>query len=134
MPALRGLHLLGWYAASSRLGLRPTAVLLHGRGGNAANLLTAALALQSAGYAVLLMEAHNHGSSDHGGHSSLTQFAQDLNSAIGWLAARPGPAWMQVRWWHWVICWAWRLRCRQHRGEVFWRRRSAFPVLPAVSQ
>ena len=90
IPASQGLELFGWYAASGLSGQRPAAVLLHGWGGNASNLLPAAIALHEAGYAVLLVEARNHGRSDHEGHSSLPRFAQDMDSAIDWLAAQPG--------------------------------------------
>ena len=90
IPAAEGLQLFGWYAASTLAGPRPAAVLLHGWGGNASNLLPAAKTLHDAGYAVLLVEARNHGRSDHEGHSSLPRFAQDLDSAIDWLAAQPG--------------------------------------------
>lgn len=90
IPAADGLQLFGWYAASSLSGPRAAAVLLHGWGGNASNLLPAAKTLHDAGYAVLLVEARNHGRSDHDGHSSLPRFAQDLDSAIDWLAAQPG--------------------------------------------
>ena len=89
IPTLGGLNLFGWYAAATHGGLRPAAVLLHGCGGEAGNLLPAALTLHSAGYSVLLVEARNHGRSDHDGHSSLPQFAQDMDSAIDWLAAQP---------------------------------------------
>ena len=85
-----GLNLFGWYAAATHGGLRPAAVLLHGCGGEAGNLLPAALTLHSAGYSVLSVEARNHGRRDHDGHSSLPQFAQDMDSAIDWLAAQPG--------------------------------------------
>lgn len=90
IPAAQGLQLFGWYAASSLPGPRAAAVLLHGWGGNASNLLPAAKTMHDAGYAVLLVEARNHGRSDHEGHSSLPRFAQDLDSAIDWMAAQPG--------------------------------------------
>ncbi len=90
IPAADDLKLFGWYAVSNLAGPRPAAVLLHGWGGNASNLLPAAKTLHDAGYAVLLVEARNHGRSDHEGHSSLPRFAQDLDSAIDWLAAQPG--------------------------------------------
>ena len=89
IPGADGLQLFGWYAASNLVDPRPVAVLLHGWGGNASNLLPAAITLHEAGYAVLLVEARNHGRSDHSGHSSLPRFAQDLDSAIDWLAAQP---------------------------------------------
>lgn len=63
-------------------------VLLHGWGGNASNLLPAAQALHTAGYAVLLIESRNHGRSDFDDHSSLPRFAEDLDSALDWLRAQ----------------------------------------------
>ena len=86
----QNLQLFGWYAASDLPGPRPAAVLLHGWGGNASNLLPAAKTLHEAGYTVLLVEARNHGRSDHDGHSSLPRFADDLDHAIDWLAAQQG--------------------------------------------
>jgi uncharacterized protein len=90
IPAADGLELFGWYASSNLAGPSPAAVLLHGWGGNASNLLPVAKTLHEAGYAVLLVEARNHGRSDHEGHSSLPRFAEDLDHAIDWLAAQPG--------------------------------------------
>ena len=90
IPAAQNLKLFGWYAASSLAGPRPAVVLLHGWGGNASNLLPAAKTLHEAGYAVLLVEARNHGRSDSDGHSSLPRFAEDLDHAIDWLAAQQG--------------------------------------------
>ena len=90
IPAALGLQLFGWYAPSGLPGLRPAAVLLHGWGGNANDLLPAAKTLHEAGYTVLLVEARNHGRSDCDGHSSLPRFAEDLDCAIDWLAAQPG--------------------------------------------
>lgn len=85
----RGLSLFAWFVPALATGPRPTVVLLHGWCGNASNLLPAAKALHQAGFAVLLMEARNHGRSDHDDHSSLPRFAEDLDSAINWLRALP---------------------------------------------
>ena len=89
IPAARGLSLFAWFVPALATGPRPTVVLLHGWSGNASNLLPAAQALHQAGFAVLLMESRNHGRSDRDDHSSLPRFAEDLDSAIDWLKARP---------------------------------------------
>lgn len=89
IPTTRGLSLFAWFVPAIPSGSRPTVVLLHGWCGNASNLLPAAKALHRAGFAVLLLEARNHGRSDHDDHSSLPRFADDLDSAIDWLKALP---------------------------------------------
>ena len=90
IPAARGLNLFAWFVPVDDAGPVPAVVLLHGWGGNASTLLPAAQALHRGGYAVLLPESRNHGRSDHDGHSSLPRFAEDLDSALDWLAAQPG--------------------------------------------
>ena len=89
IPTKHGLSLFAWLVPAVVTGPRPTVVLLHGWCGNASNLLPAANVLHHAGFNVLLMEARNHGRSDHDDHSSLPRFAEDLDSAIDWLKARP---------------------------------------------
>ncbi len=92
IPTRGGLRLFAWYlpppAAVSQPA--PAAVLLHGWGGNASTLLPAALALNQAGFGVLLPESRNHGRSDRGGHSSLPVFADDLDAALDWLGQQLG--------------------------------------------
>ena len=90
IPVANGLSLFAWYVpAGTAAQPAPAIVLLHGWGGNASTLLSAAQALHRAGYAVLLPESHNHGRSDRDGHSSLPRFAQDLDLALDWLLAQP---------------------------------------------
>lgn len=90
IPVASGLSLFAWYVpAGTAAQPAPAIVLLHGWGGNASTLLSAAQALYRAGYAVLLPESHNHGRSDRDGHSSLPRFAQDLDLALDWLLAQP---------------------------------------------
>jgi uncharacterized protein len=86
IPGENGINLFAWFVPSLCREPCPAIVLLHGWGGNASDLLPAARALHSAGYAVLLLEARNHGRSDKDDHSSLPRFAQDLDSAIDWLS------------------------------------------------
>jgi uncharacterized protein len=88
IPGKKGINLFAWFVPAFSPGPRPAIVLLHGWGGNASDLLPAAQALHFAGYAVLLMEARNHGRSDDDDHSSLPRFAEDLDSAIDWLTSQ----------------------------------------------
>jgi pimeloyl-ACP methyl ester carboxylesterase len=92
IPTRGGLYLFAWYlpSPSSAPQPAPAVALLHGWGGNASTLLPAALALNRAGFGVLLPESRNHGRSDRGGHSSLPVFAEDLDAALDWLGQQPG--------------------------------------------
>ena len=90
IPVASGLSLFAWYLPAGTVTQpAPAIVLLHGWGGNASTLLSAAQALHGAGYAVLLPESRNHGRSDRDGYSSLPRFAQDLDLALDWLLAQP---------------------------------------------
>lgn len=89
LEAPRGRRLFAWFAPAQSAARAPAVVLMHGWGGHAGHLLQAAVALQRAGFAVLLPEARSHGRSDRDDHSSLPRFAEDLHCALGWLARRP---------------------------------------------
>lgn len=90
LPAAEGARLFAWVIPSTAQRPAPAVVLLHGWGGNASTLLPAADALHAAGYTVLLPESRNHGRSSRQGHSSLPRFAEDLDTALDWLAAQDG--------------------------------------------
>jgi dipeptidyl aminopeptidase/acylaminoacyl peptidase len=92
IPGAQGARLFAWYLPAPDVSPHPApaVVLLHGWSGNASTLLPAAQALHTAGFAVLLPEARNHGRSARGGHSSLPTFADDLDAALDWLARQPG--------------------------------------------
>ena len=77
-----------WIPVRTTLQRTPVAVLLHGWGGDAGTLLPAAQALHQAGYAVLAVDALNHGRSDEEDHSSMPRFARDLDRALAWVTAR----------------------------------------------
>ncbi|GAB4214089.1 MAG: hypothetical protein Fur007_09620 [Rhodoferax sp.] len=89
LDAPRGKKLFAWYAPAQGVARGPAVVLMHGWGGHAGHLLPAAVALQRAGFAVLLPEARNHGRSDRDDHSSLPRFAEDLHAALDGLACQP---------------------------------------------
>lgn len=68
----------------------PAVVVMHGWGGNAALMLPLARPLREAGYATLFVDARCHGASDDDSFASLPRFAEDIEHAFAWLAARPG--------------------------------------------
>ncbi|HDK37606.1 MAG TPA: alpha/beta fold hydrolase [Thiolapillus brandeum] len=59
--------------------------MMHGWGGSAAQMLPFAAMLYEAGYAVLLLDARNHGNSDSDNFSSMPRFAEDLEHGLEWL-------------------------------------------------
>jgi uncharacterized protein len=85
IPSARGLNLFAWFVPTLGISPWPAVVLLHGWCANASSLLPAAQVLNQAGYAVLLLEARNHGRSDCDDHTSLPRFAEDLDTAVDWL-------------------------------------------------
>ncbi|MDD5241314.1 MAG: alpha/beta fold hydrolase [Sulfuricella sp.] len=90
IPTENGKRLFAWFIPSSSSNSAPAVAVLHGWGGNAEMMLPLALPLQQAGYAVLLLDARNHGRSDSDNFSSLPRFAEDLEHALDWLALQPG--------------------------------------------
>ncbi|MGQ9723824.1 MAG: alpha/beta hydrolase [Tepidimonas sp.] len=64
LDAPRGRRLFAWFAPAQGVARAPPVVLMRGWGSHAGPMLQAAVALQRAGFAVLLPEARNHGRSD----------------------------------------------------------------------
>ena len=77
------LNALWWPQANSLDGR--SAVLMHGWGGDATNLLDVADHLHANGWHVLLPDARSHGLSDTDDFSSLPRFAEDIDASIAWL-------------------------------------------------
>jgi uncharacterized protein len=87
----RGKCLFAWFVpAASNVGKVPGVVVLHGWGGNAEDMLVFAFVLHRANFAVLLLDARNHGQSEGDGFSSLPRFAEDLERGFDWLRHEPG--------------------------------------------
>lgn len=87
LTSLSGTRLHGWFIpAESRA---PAVVVLHGWGGNAALMLPLALHLHQAGLHSLLLDARNHGLSEHDSFTSMPRFAEDLDVAVRWLRDHP---------------------------------------------
>jgi hypothetical protein len=61
VPTARGKKLFCWLIPASLSGPKPVVAVLHGRGGNAEDMLSFAPLLHRAGLDVLLIDAHNHG-------------------------------------------------------------------------
>ncbi len=92
LPTVRGRSLNAWWLPPPVDALlpAPAMVLMHGWGGNAASLWSAACHLHRSGFAVLLPESRNHGQSDADTFSSLPRFAEDLDAALDWARQQPG--------------------------------------------
>lgn len=90
IPGAGGKSLFGWLIPSADGEDAPALAILHGWGGNAETMLPLAPPLHRAGYALLLIDARNHGKSDADTFSSLPRFAEDLDHALDWLKTRPG--------------------------------------------
>lgn len=88
IPGADGKSLFGWLVPSAAGEGSPTLVILHGWGGNAETMLPLVPPLHGAGFALLLIDARNHGRSDADTFSSLPRFAEDLDHALDWLKVR----------------------------------------------
>ena len=87
VPANNGKRLFGWFIPVPGRG--PALVIMHGWGGNAEMMLPLAAPLHAAGYSLLLVDARCHGRSDDDSFASLPRFAEDIESALDWLAGQP---------------------------------------------
>lgn len=86
-----GKNLSGWLIAEKNLvAEKPAVAIMHGWGGCAAQMLPFATLLHEAGYAVLLLDARNHGRSDSDSFSSMPRFAEDLEYGLEWLKTQSG--------------------------------------------
>ncbi len=88
IPTENGKSLFGWFVPANQETKAPVVVLLHGWGGNAETLLPLARPLHEADFALLLIDARCHGSSDEDSFASMPRFAEDLGHAIDWLKQR----------------------------------------------
>lgn len=88
IPTVNGKKLAAWLMPAAPDA--PQVVVMHGWGANAQSMLPLAAALHRRGFALLLVDARSHGRSDHDTFSSMPRFAEDIDAALDWLAARPG--------------------------------------------
>ncbi|HHI75793.1 MAG TPA: alpha/beta fold hydrolase [Gammaproteobacteria bacterium] len=84
-------RLFGWFIpATTPDGPAPAIAVIHGWGGSSDQLLPLAPLFHEAGYALLLLDARNHGRSDSDSFSSMPRFAEDLGHGVDWLQRQPG--------------------------------------------
>lgn len=87
IPTANGKNLYGWFIPAGEK--RPALAVMHGWGGNAEMMLPLAAPLHAEGFSLLLVDARCHGQSDGDSFASLPRFAEDIDAALRWLAARP---------------------------------------------
>jgi pimeloyl-ACP methyl ester carboxylesterase len=86
LQAPGGPRLHAWFIPVE--GSAPAVVVLHGWGGNASLMLPLAPHLHRAGFHSLFLDVRNHGLSDRRRFVSMPRFADDLDTAVGWLNGR----------------------------------------------
>ncbi len=91
IPTANGKRLFAWLIPQPE-GQKdcPAVAVMHGWGSNAEHMLPFASLLHHRGYAVLLLDARNHGDSDADDFSSMPRFAEDLEHGVDWLGHQPG--------------------------------------------
>ncbi len=87
LPGAHDLRLHAWFIPAG-VEPAPAVLALHGWGGNAAHMLPLAPALHEAGLHVMVMDARNHGLSEHDTFTSMPRFAEDLRVAVDHLRSR----------------------------------------------
>jgi len=81
-----GKRLHGWWIPVQSSA--PAVIVLHGWGGNSADMLPIGPGLVASGFHVLFLDARKHGLSDDEDFMSLPRFAEDLTTAINMVNAR----------------------------------------------
>lgn len=90
LHSANAVTLRGWLLRASRNGSPgPAAIVVHGWGGSAAEMLPVARPLLAAGLDVVLLDARCHGRSDDADLTSMPAFAEDTQTALDWLHAQP---------------------------------------------
>ncbi len=92
IPTANKKQIHGWFIPAR--GCRgdqaaPTLIVMHGWGANSEMMLPLADPFYHAGYALLVINARNHGLSEPDTKSSAPHFAEDLESALDWLLTQP---------------------------------------------
>jgi pimeloyl-ACP methyl ester carboxylesterase len=82
-----GVSLAGWYLRGKRGA--PPIVLCHDLGGSRSQLLNAAVALNKAGYPLLLLDFRRHGDSGPARSTLGVNERLDVLAAVGWLRSKP---------------------------------------------
>ena len=95
----RGKQLFGWMVSAPQVawpaeqpgarGPAPAVLVMHGWGANASMMGSVVPPLHAAGFAVLLLDARCHGSSDDEAFTSMPRFAEDIAAGLAWLRTQP---------------------------------------------
>jgi pimeloyl-ACP methyl ester carboxylesterase len=88
IDAVNGSTLRGWWFESTDPG--PAALVIHGWGGQAGDMLPVADVMRRLGLNVLLLDARGHGRSADIPVASMPSFADDVRSGLGWMRSTPG--------------------------------------------
>ena len=90
LPGPGGAMLRGWFLTGAAPGQSgPAALVMHGWGGSALDLVPLAAPLREAGLHTLLLDARGHGRSDDCTITSMPHFAEDVAAGLRWLRAQP---------------------------------------------
>lgn len=81
-----GKKLHGWWIPVDRPA--PAVIVLHGWGGNSADMLPIGPGLADSGFHVLFLDARKHGLSDDEDFMSMPRFTEDLRTAVGMVLDR----------------------------------------------
>ncbi len=88
LPGPGGAVLRGWFLPGpAATGRRPAALVMHGWGSSALDLVPLAAPLREAGLHTLLLDARGHGRSDEATVTSMPHFADDVATGLQWLRA-----------------------------------------------
>jgi len=90
LPGVNGRTLRGWFLSAGLAERRlPTALVMHGWGASASDMIPVALRLNAAAVHVLLLDARGHGRSDDDEFTSMPRFGEDIRAGLMWLRRHP---------------------------------------------
>ncbi len=90
VPGPGNARLRGWFlTGGAALEPGPAALVMHGWGGSALDMVPLAAPMREAGLHTLLMDARSHGRSDDSAITSMPHFAADVAAGLRWLRAHP---------------------------------------------
>ena len=79
----------GWLREPPSAHPGAAALVIHGWGGSAIDMLPVSESLLALGLPVLLLDARGHGRSDDAAVVSMPAFAEDVRTALNWMRAQP---------------------------------------------
>jgi pimeloyl-ACP methyl ester carboxylesterase len=82
-----GTKLHAWFVA--RPEPAPAVLVMHGWSGNSGFMLPIGKPLYDSGFHVMFLDGRSHGFSEYDPFTGMPKFAQDVESGLDWLKARP---------------------------------------------